>query len=64
MPNTATIRNGIAPFLTKTIFMFDEKTIQHLKYYVYMLIDPADNKPFYIGKGVQNRVIAALTYPT
>jgi len=40
--------------------MFDEKTIQHINYYVYMLTDPVDNKPFYIGKGVQNRVFNHL----
>jgi hypothetical protein len=36
--------------------MFDEKTKQNLKAYVYMLIDPNENKPFYIGKGVDDRV--------
>jgi hypothetical protein len=36
--------------------MFDEKTKQNLKAYVYMLIDPRTNKPFYIGKGNNNRV--------
>lgn len=36
--------------------MFDEKTSQAIKSYVYMLIDPKDMKPFYIGKGVNNRV--------
>lgn len=36
--------------------MFDEKTSQELKYYVYMLLDPADNSPFYVGKGIGNRV--------
>lgn len=35
---------------------FDEKTITELQYYVYMLIDPSSNKPFYIGKGNGNRV--------
>jgi len=34
--------------------MFDEKTQQELKSYVYMLLDPQDNKPFYIGKGSAN----------
>jgi len=34
--------------------MFDEKTQQKLKSYVYMLLDPKDNKPFYIGKGKSN----------
>jgi hypothetical protein len=36
--------------------MFDEKTIQQLGYYVYALIDPDTDKPFYIGKGKNNRV--------
>lgn len=35
---------------------FDEKTILELGYYVYMLVDPENNKPFYIGKGHGNRV--------
>jgi hypothetical protein len=40
--------------------MFDEKTRQELKHYVYMLIDPQVNKPFYIGKGIDNRVFIHL----
>lgn len=36
--------------------MFDERTIQELNYYVYALIDPENNEPFYIGKGKGNRV--------
>ena len=36
--------------------MFDEKTIQHLKYYVYILIDPSSQKPFYVGKWKEQRV--------
>lgn len=40
--------------------MFDEKTKQQLNYYVYMLIDPTDNKPFYVGKGLENRVFNHL----
>lgn len=36
---------------------FSEKALQALKgYYVYALIDPRDNKVFYIGKGVGDRV--------
>ena len=36
--------------------MFDEKTRQVLKQYVYVLLDLTDNKPFYVGKGIDNRV--------
>ena len=34
--------------------MFDEKTKQALKAYVYMLLDPNTKQPFYIGKGREN----------
>ena len=36
--------------------MFDQLTIEKLNYYVYALINPNNKKPFYIGKGVGNRV--------
>ena len=36
--------------------MFDLSTIERLKYYVYALIDPRGNKPFYIGKGKGSRI--------
>lgn len=36
--------------------MFDEKTRQELKCYVYMLLDPQGDIPFYVGKGIDNRV--------
>ncbi len=35
---------------------FSQKTQEELKYYVYTLIDPRDNKIFYVGKGKGNRV--------
>lgn len=40
--------------------MFDNFTIEKLNYYVYALINPIDNKPFYIGKGIGNRVFNHL----
>ncbi len=41
---------------------FDEKTKQELKSYVYMLLDPQDDKPFYVGKGrANNRVFDHMT---
>ena len=36
--------------------MFDENTKENLKYYVYLLIDPENDEPFYVGKGKNNRV--------
>ena len=33
----------------------------NLGYYVYMYIDPRDDKPFYIGKGCGSRVLAHLS---
>lgn len=35
---------------------FSQTTKEVLKYYVYILVDPSDNKIFYIGKGKDNRV--------
>lgn len=35
---------------------FSQKTIEELQYYVYVLIDPRNNKVFYVGKGHENRV--------
>ena len=35
---------------------FKQSVIEALAYYVYALIDPRDNRIFYIGKGKGNRV--------
>ena len=39
---------------------FSPKTQEELAYYVYVLIDPRDNKIFYIGKGNSNRVFSHI----
>lgn len=33
-----------------------QSTIEKLGYYVYLLIDPRTSKPFYVGKGIGNRI--------
>lgn len=37
---------------------FSQKVQEELEYYVYCLVDPRNQKIFYIGKGVGNRVFA------
>ncbi|MFY9158455.1 LEM-3-like GIY-YIG domain-containing protein [Aquirufa ecclesiirivi] len=39
---------------------FSQKTQEELKFYVYVLIDPRDNKIFYVGKGLGNRVFSHI----
>ncbi len=39
---------------------FSQKTQEEVKSYVYILIDPRDNKIFYVGKGIGNRVFSHL----
>lgn len=36
--------------------MFDDITVEKLKFYVYILKDPGNNEIFYVGKGQGNRV--------
>ncbi|WP_127142103.1 LEM-3-like GIY-YIG domain-containing protein [Flagellimonas marinaquae] len=40
--------------------MFDEKTKSQLKYYVYLLIHPETDEPFYVGKGKDDRIFAHI----
>ena len=35
---------------------FSQRSIESLAYYVYALVDPRDNRIFYIGKGKGNRI--------
>lgn len=37
---------------------FSQKTIEELNYYVYVLLDPRNDKIFYVGKGKGNRIFA------
>lgn len=37
---------------------FSEHTIEKIGYYVYVLVDPRNDKIFYIGKGKGNRIFA------
>ena len=42
------------------ITQFSRPVVEALRYYVYALVDPRDNKIFYIGKGIDNRVFNHL----
>lgn len=37
-------------------YNLSQSTIEKLGYYVYLLIDPRNNKVFYVGKGKSNRI--------
>lgn len=41
---------------------FDENTQKALGHYVYMLIDPRNKKPFYVGGWVNNRVFDHIKF--
>jgi hypothetical protein len=51
---------GLQSINLKTMFEFSQKTKEELKSYVYALIDPRDNRIFYIGKGIANRVFSHI----
>lgn len=42
------------------ITRFSRNSIEELKYYVYVYSDPDTKKPFYVGKGKNNRVFSHL----
>ncbi len=39
---------------------FPPGVAEQLDYYVYLYVDPRDNRPFYVGQGTGNRVFAHL----
>ena len=41
---------------------FSYAVIEHLGYYVYLLIDPETDAVFYVGKGIGNRIFAHLNF--
>ena len=43
-------------------FVFDTKTIENLEWYVYFLVDSRTKQPFYIGKGINNRVFDHISH--
>src|SRR5699024_1952149 len=43
-----------------SISSFSQSTIEKIKYYVYLLMDPRTNKVFYVGKGRGNRFISHM----
>jgi hypothetical protein len=54
--------------IRRSLPMFETSIIEKLEFYVYALIDPRTERPFYIGKGRGNRVFShvarALNKPT
>ena len=40
--------------------MFSSKVREKLKNYVYLCVDPRDGQPFYVGKGMGNRLFSHL----
>lgn len=46
--------------MKSTVHEFSSKTIDNLKYYVYVYSDPDTYKPFYVGKGKGNRAFSHM----
>ena len=42
--------------------MFSPKTREKLRYYVYLYLDPRNDRPFYVGKGKGNRCFMHLKH--
>ena len=40
--------------------MFSSEIIREIKYYVYLLSDPVNDKIFYVGRGKGNRIFQHL----
>ncbi|PAU95485.1 excinuclease ABC [Aliifodinibius salipaludis] len=43
-----------------SISTFSQSTIEKIKYYVYILMDPRNNMVFYVGKGRGNRIFSHI----
>lgn len=48
-------------YIGNSVFINKDKEETKLMYYVYALIDPRSNLPFYIGKGKDNRALSHFT---
>lgn len=48
-------------YAENSVFINNYKEETEMMYYVYALIDPRDNLPFYIGKGKDNRCLSHFT---
>jgi hypothetical protein len=56
--SSTTLDANKSELLRRVFQMFSKAVTEHLRYYVYRLIDPRNGETFYIGKGTGNRVFA------